>query len=349
MASHATHRLPVCPNCGFDFAASSGPDAFCPQCGQPNHPLDISFGHVVEETLEGIFHFDGKFFSTVRALFMPGRLTRHFNEGRRMPFVPPIRLYVFISFVFFLLLALVSGHDRRTVQEVFAGGNRGTKLSADSVLNTIPIQADAATQDSVRQQLREALTQRNRPNVNVTTGAYWNYTQADVEAYQRRPTPAHLDSLLRSHGHEPSFGNRLTFRQYARFQTATVDEARQRILKNTSVALFFLMPVFALLLKVLYLRQKRFYLNHLIFSLHLHSFILTLFIVSVLWNHFLHNDWYMQLLLWVPPLYLVVALRHVYQQSWRKSTAKALLLMFSYAFVLTFGILTTLVVGAALL
>ena len=56
---------------------------------------------MVEEFLEGVFHFDGKVFRTAGLLmFKPGQLTKRFLEGPRMPYVPPIRLYVFISFVF---------------------------------------------------------------------------------------------------------------------------------------------------------------------------------------------------------------------------------------------------------
>ncbi|MCR5887866.1 DUF3667 domain-containing protein [Hymenobacter sp. J193] len=100
--AHSSTKLPACANCGHAFQPEQ-PNEFCPSCGQQNHDLNVSFGHVLEETLEGIFHFDSKVFRTAGLLlFRPGQLTRRFMQGHRVGYVPPIRLYVFISFVFFL-------------------------------------------------------------------------------------------------------------------------------------------------------------------------------------------------------------------------------------------------------
>ena len=97
--SHHPVKLPACPNCGTDLSQGQN---YCPTCGQQNHDINISFGHVVEETLEGVFHFDSKVWRTFKELlFQPGKLTVDFLAGRRVSFVPPIRLYIFISLVFF--------------------------------------------------------------------------------------------------------------------------------------------------------------------------------------------------------------------------------------------------------
>ena len=99
------HQYPEgpCPNCGTVLTAQQ---AFCPTCGQQNHTLRLGFFHFIEELLEGLFHFDGKFFGTVRALFwaMPGRMTSDFLAGKRVRFVSPVRLYVFVSIFFFFML-----------------------------------------------------------------------------------------------------------------------------------------------------------------------------------------------------------------------------------------------------
>jgi hypothetical protein len=99
-----THRFPQgpCPNCGTELTAQQG---YCPTCGQQNHTLRLGFFHFLEELLEGLFHFDGKFFSTFRALFwaMPGSMTTDFLAGKRVRFVSPVRLYVFVSIIFCVL------------------------------------------------------------------------------------------------------------------------------------------------------------------------------------------------------------------------------------------------------
>jgi hypothetical protein len=91
-----------CENCGTKL---DGP--WCHKCGQHDFEFHRSFRHVLLEALETIFHFEGKFFrNTGTLLFRPGRLTADFNAGRRAAQMPPFRLYIFVSFLFFLIIFL---------------------------------------------------------------------------------------------------------------------------------------------------------------------------------------------------------------------------------------------------
>ncbi len=70
-----------------------------------------SLGPILEDSLEGLLHVDGKFFRTVRWLFTrPGFLTAEFNAGRRVAYTQPLRLYIFASFLYFAL-GLFVGHS----------------------------------------------------------------------------------------------------------------------------------------------------------------------------------------------------------------------------------------------
>jgi hypothetical protein len=94
--------LSMCTNC--DRPLRPG-DRFCPGCGQKNQDLTIPFRRLVSEMLEGFLHLDGKSFQTIKALVLkPGFLTSEYIGGRRVRFVTPVRLYVFVSFVFFFCL-----------------------------------------------------------------------------------------------------------------------------------------------------------------------------------------------------------------------------------------------------
>lgn len=103
--THSRHHA-RCQNCGEPLA---GP--FCSLCGQHDVDYSRSFWHVLEEALEGVVHFDGKFMKSVRFIFLkPGFLTSEFNAGRRVRYAHPIRFYFFASFLFFGIGALVSRH-----------------------------------------------------------------------------------------------------------------------------------------------------------------------------------------------------------------------------------------------
>ncbi|MFA7420919.1 MAG: DUF3667 domain-containing protein [Melioribacteraceae bacterium] len=102
-------KFTICPNCENKLTPV---DHFCSQCGQQNHDLKIPFWHLVEEGIESFFHIDRKALVTLKLLILsPGELSKEFNEGRRVKFIPPIRLYVLISFLFFFLLNFSIPHS----------------------------------------------------------------------------------------------------------------------------------------------------------------------------------------------------------------------------------------------
>jgi hypothetical protein len=104
MSIHKKRRkVEICHNCHTILSLENN---FCPHCGQENHDLKVPIGHLAFEVFEGFTHFDTKFYNTMRAIFTsPGKITKDFLEGRRGRYVPPVRLYFLIAFVFFLGLS----------------------------------------------------------------------------------------------------------------------------------------------------------------------------------------------------------------------------------------------------
>jgi hypothetical protein len=102
-----------CSNCGYVFTSVRN---YCPDCGQKNKQLAAPLKYLLEEVLESTLHFDSKSVRTVVSLLIkPGHLSAEFISGRRARYVPPIRLYVFISFIFFFLLSLLNGRQSAEV------------------------------------------------------------------------------------------------------------------------------------------------------------------------------------------------------------------------------------------
>uniref|UniRef100_A0ABZ2YMC8 DUF3667 domain-containing protein n=1 Tax=Chitinophaga pollutisoli TaxID=3133966 RepID=A0ABZ2YMC8_9BACT len=103
----------TCLNCGHPL-----PDGFCGHGGQENVETGESFGHLVNHFFQDITCYDSKFLTTLKFLFFyPGLLTREYIAGKRMSYVNPVRLYVFTSFVFFLMMGISAPqhdpYDRR--------------------------------------------------------------------------------------------------------------------------------------------------------------------------------------------------------------------------------------------
>ena len=86
---------------------------YCHVCGQENLEPKETVWHLVQHFFNDVTHFDGKFFSTVKYLLKkPGFLSKEYMIGRRAAYLNPIRMYVFTSAIFFILLfSLKSGDD----------------------------------------------------------------------------------------------------------------------------------------------------------------------------------------------------------------------------------------------
>jgi hypothetical protein len=133
----------ICANCNSKIHTEY---QFCPHCGQENRNLNIPITHLFGELIEGFLHFDSKSLRTIRKLIIkPGFLTSEFIRGRRKQYVPPIRLYIFISFLFFLLLALPDGKHGSSEEE----NSKGLSING---INTLDLRGMKQAQlDSVMQ------------------------------------------------------------------------------------------------------------------------------------------------------------------------------------------------------
>jgi hypothetical protein len=94
-----------CPNCGNEIEGN-----FCSECGQSAKDLKKPFVTLIRDILGDVFSFDGRLFRTIPALmFTPGKITRAYIDGKRVRYVPPFRLFLIASVLFFLVLFSVTG------------------------------------------------------------------------------------------------------------------------------------------------------------------------------------------------------------------------------------------------
>ncbi|ALI99108.1 DUF3667 domain-containing protein [Rufibacter tibetensis] len=334
-------KYPVCTNCDYAFT-SEQPDNFCPRCGQENHDLNVPFNHVALELLEGTIHYDSKFWTTVKyLLFYPGKLTNEFHRGRRMGYVPPIRLYVFISFVFFFLLSLRVGHTK--------GGDK--PLQADIKVLTQPENltdvGGAYATDSLKKELKEV--QELSDSLLVLSSKQEEEKFRTLENLPPNASTAQLDATLTALGIESK--NRLTrggLQKVADLQRLTKNELTLKAVKYFSVMMFVLMPVFALLLKVVFRRARRFYMEHLIFSIHLHCFIFVMYSICLLSLYLFTSldpfRWANLLGL----LYLYLGLKRVFKRSKLRTFFNMVGVLFLYLFAGVITLMLGLVVSAVM-
>ncbi|MFO7891073.1 MAG: DUF3667 domain-containing protein [bacterium] len=289
-----------CLNCEKRIGDSN----YCHHCGQRNTDKRIPIKDFFHDFLKDYFTFDSKFFRSLFPLLCkPGYLTNEYTSGRRVNFIFPLRLYLFTTFLFFFVVAVQSKIDHNKTSETSVPQT----ISKDSLLivfNTlIPSQSNEDRQYIVTH-LDSSFSiypKKDEKNIDISitgldsSSALYSYFKGKEE-------------YLESQGQEGIII----------FWKSVVEQIPK--------VLFIMVPFFALILKLLYLRRKRYYVEHLVFSFHIHTFIFLFLLVP-----FFIFRWYTVLFIFLAiVLYLFVAMKRVYEQSFFKTLVKMCVLLFVY-------------------
>jgi hypothetical protein len=315
MAVEKDWNAEACLNCGDPH-----PGRFCPACGQRKGPIRVSLRRLLSEVLEDQLSINAALPRTLGALFFrPGRLTADYLRGRIAAYIAPFRLYLVSSLLFFLVLSFTS----RVTSGDFENLQREANAAGAALDST-------GAGDTTTVEIRSA---GGRFGLWITPDSAGNIGDNWTRNAQINTGIARLDSLL--------------LLRIRRLGDLPPDQALQQLfsdaLKRAPTAMFILLPIFALMLKGLYLRSKRYYVEHFIFALHYHAFAFLLFTLMLLLENTPVSPVF---LVWLG-IYLPVALRHVYRQGWIKTVFKWGVLSMSYLIVLLLAMFGTLV--AALL
>ncbi|MEO6547014.1 MAG: DUF3667 domain-containing protein [Ferruginibacter sp.] len=327
--SHLKQRTEkVCLNCN---AQLSGP--FCHVCGQENIEPKESVWHLVTHFFNDITHFDGKFFSTLGLLIKkPGFLSREYMLGRRASYLNPIRMYIFTSAVFFLIVFSIYHVDRKDIDDSIKIENKTFNeiraLQPDS-LKIITAKLNKGV-PVPREKLDAFLDSLKRNDgFHFTSSKY--------------KTKAAYDSVLKNGiKHHNWFEKKLIYKEIevnekyhysiGEFLASLISTFVHRFPQM----LFISLPIFAFFLKLLYVRRKEYYyVSHGIFSIHFYVFVfiamLVIFGIGQL-KDLMHWQWlkfFEELVAFIVMFYLYKALRNFYQQRRGKTIVKFLLLLFS--------------------
>lgn len=89
-----------CLNCGAELHG-----AFCASCGQRSVPANPTVSELAGDAWQELSGYDGRIAATFRGLLTPGHLTIDYLQGRRARYLPPIRLYLIVSVIYFVAAA----------------------------------------------------------------------------------------------------------------------------------------------------------------------------------------------------------------------------------------------------
>ncbi|WP_299819757.1 DUF3667 domain-containing protein [uncultured Pontibacter sp.] len=315
-----------CLNCGTTVT-----DKFCPSCGQENLELHEDFVHLVLHSVGHYFHFESKFFNSIVPLFTkPGFLTKEYFAGKRASHLNPISMYIFISILFFFLFTANSNSNKKDIIEENAASKEAlTQEEAEEirteVSNSISPKAGDYTYTILNnaQVITDSAGSQNAAIVPATPAA--NTAKADKDKYS-----------INIGGDNP-----VTNSLQAKFRQVLDDDLSSELFKNKLVShlpkmMFILLPLFALILKLVHRRSKKFYAEHLIYSIHVHSFLFLFgsILIVLKWILPFISGWIQfigfVIILW----YIYRSMRNIYRSTRWRTVYKFFLLGFAYSILM---------------
>ena len=222
---------PRCDNCG---AAVAG--RYCAACGQRREAPVHSLWHFTKVAAEDLTHADSRLWRTLGALLgRPGYLTREFLAGRRARYLPPVRLYLVLSVLFFLWAATF--HQVRIVT-VAAPGHGAPAASV------IPLEEEG---EMLGKPLPGESGEQRAQRVCASRVKYDGPWQRQIQPAARTACVHMLADNFRS--------------------------LREAFLHNLPRAMFLFLPMLAAAMMLLYWRPRHYYIEHLLLFVHNHAFV----------------------------------------------------------------------------
>lgn len=223
---------------------------FCPNCGQENIDTRKTFHHLFVHFFEDLTHYENSFWKTIRNLILkPASLTKEYLSGKRMSYLAPVRLYIFISFATFLTISLTTEKD---IKDVTYKIDLKNTTKEDSIAIKEIIKKD-----------------------KFTLGEFKNVKYLD--SFQKHSAE---DEKL------PPFIYKNFKKAIQVTEENTATEIRQKFkdsfIHNFPKVLFIYMPIFAFFLWLFHSKKKWYYFDHGIFTLHYFSFLLITYLILTL-------------------------------------------------------------------
>ena len=348
--------LTHCENCGAELQGH-----WCAKCGQPAIEYRRSFRHVVADLLNEFLNWDSKFFTTIALLILkPWRLTNEFLAGKRVRYVNPLRLYLLASILFFF--AVNYGAKGIRIDPTKFPEEKRAEVAAAIADKRGEIEAELRKDNLTpeqRQKVQKALDYLTKPSATTTP------TPEETAS----PTPAPSASPT-AESHQQTYGP-VADRPFVVFDNAKSTTPFERWIEGrakekmgehgTKMGLFIstlfsnlpymmlcCIPLFALVLKLLYIRGRIFYIDHLIYALHIHSFfyagIMLIVLATIGVTRFGPGaiaGWLIALLWIAFVTQIFLSIRYVYRQGWFFSIFKFIFGGFVYLMVLLFALAIT--------
>jgi hypothetical protein len=341
-------RTPLthCENCGSELHGR-----WCAQCGQAAIDYRRSFRYVIVDVLDSFLNWDSKFFATIGWLIArPWHLTNEFLAGRRVRYLHPLRLYLLASILFFFAVT-------HWAKSIHLDPDKSSPKNRAEIATELKNDEDLPP--AARAKIQKALKLESPPPEP-------DKTEEAVKEKPPSPAPQDKTEVTNKQGEtkQGDFGPLQLGpeKPSTPFEKWLETQAKEKIGEHGSKAQLFLMtvisnlpymmlcciPLFAFVLKILYIRRGIFYIDHLIYALHIHTFayvgVMLIGLIAMGLNRTVPGPvagWIIGLLWFTFAVQIFLSIRRVYRQGWFFTIFKFFLGGFVYLIVLCMGLVAT--------
>ncbi len=332
-----------CTNCHRPI--EKGND-FCSHCGQKKDIYKKELGQLFNQFFGSIFNWDSKVFLTPLKLLKPGFLTQEYFKGRRSRYTLPGKLLLFLLLGYFSIIMIhyssnlnnldIQDESKNAVAvEKFINKNKSKILVKMSPHNTDSLILSDSLTHAYFDSLHTFVTKKtNNSRINVSfNGDSLAISKHDLYTLTTK-------ELLDKHKVE-GFINRIFYRNLIE-NIKNPSAFLNTIMSRVPWGVLLSLPLLAIVLLILYIRKKRYYVEHVVFLIHCFSFIFlmsTLFLIFGLFTQI--NGWILGTPFILGAIYILFAMKNYYKDSNFKLLLKYILFLFLslFVFVLAFSII----------
>lgn len=336
-----------CLNCETKLSST---DIFCSNCGQNRHHYRLKIKDLFLNFWHTTFNIDGRFFNTIKHIWKPWYLTSQYVAGKRASFFHPIRLFLVLLVLFFTFFLnsidinnnkYLNNDEAKAILERFK-----VREEIDQVASNFSDQSVCVFQDSIRELLFKDTEMFNSSDYwsgesKISSMAFINF--GDYTKYKITHRDAFLlppDSLMSKYN-ITDFYDRMLITQNLKFIFNRTEFIKYYV-KNFTWALIFIIIGLAGFMKLIYLRNHVYYIEHFILLVQIFSFLLLIVnITSILGLYFpeFAKNIYVYTLLFSLLLFYISFLKY-FKQSYMKTFVKTSLFFLAFSFIfLIFGII----------
>lgn len=304
---------------------------FCHICGQENIEPTESAWHLITHFFNDITHFDGKFFSTLKLLITkPGFLSAEYKRGRRASYLNPVRMYVFTSFIFFVIFFWLYSPDQEGFSSTMVSGLSQSQIdkmdSAEFADFTKTLTRGKKTMSREEYVIYIDSVSKD-PNTGFFGKRYKSRGEYDSLVKAGKVKENWLEKKLTAKNFEIN-------EKYKTNREQVMGNLWDKLMHNFPQILFWSLPFFAVFLTLIYIRHKDFYfVSHGIYAVHLYIFYFIVFLVQIGLSSLENQvswallDWIEAILTLILFIYEYKAMRKFYGQGRFKTIIKFILVV----------------------